>query len=51
MLNEGSAPMAADESCAESITLGREMGGDEREDIQRDAVDGDQRVPPLADCC
>ena len=49
MLNEGSAPMAAHESCTESITLGREMDGDEGKDIQRNAVDGGESVPPFAD--
>ena len=41
--------MTAYESGVEEVLLGREMGGDERNNIQRDAIDGDERVPPLAD--
>ena len=39
MLEEGPAPMAAHETGAETIVMGGEMGGDERQDVQRDAVD------------
>jgi len=42
MLEEGSAPMAAHEACAETVSLGREIGGDEGKDVQRDAVDVDE---------
>ena len=49
LLNEGPTPMATNEGGVEAVRLGREMVGDEREDIQRDAIDGDERVPPLAD--
>jgi hypothetical protein len=27
------------------------MGGDEGKDIQREAVDGSERVPPFVNCC
>ena len=43
--------MKAHESGAEKVPLGRKMGGDDRKDIQRDAVNGDERVPPFADVC
>jgi hypothetical protein len=49
MLKEGSAPMTAYKTGAESVLLGREMGGDEGENVQRDAVYTNERVPPLAD--
>ena len=49
MLEEGPTPMTAHESGVESVILGGEMGGDERKDIQRDTIDGNERVPPLAD--
>ena len=39
--------MAAHESCTESIAVGREMSGDEGKDIQRNAVDGGESVPPF----
>ena len=38
MLNEGSAPMTAYKTGAETVLLGGKMGRDEGEDIQRDAV-------------
>jgi hypothetical protein len=49
MLKEDAAPMTAHESGLETVLLGREMGGDEREDIQRNAVDGSEGVPPFTD--
>ena len=48
MLKEGSAPMTADESGAESVLLGRQVGGDEGKNVQWDAVDGSKRVLPFA---
>lgn len=51
MLNEGLPPLTAHEGGVEKVILRREMGGDERKDIQRDTVDRDERVPPLADIC
>ena len=48
-LKECSTPMTTHESGVEKFLLGNEMGGDEREDVQRDAVDRDERVSPLAD--
>ena len=49
MLEGDPAPMTTNETEAETVVLGREMGGDEGKDIQRDAVDGNEGVPPLAD--
>lgn len=40
--------MAAHVTGMETVRLGIEMGGDEGKDVQRNAVDGNQRVPPLA---
>jgi len=51
MLKEGSAPMTAYTTGAESVPLRIEMGGNEGKDIQRYAVDGDEGVTPLADSC
>ena len=50
MLKDGSAPMATYEGDAKSF-LREELFGDEREDIQRDTVDGCKRVPPFTDRC
>ena len=47
MLEEGSAPVAAHETGTEAVLLGREMGGDERKDIQGDAVYANEGVPPF----
>lgn len=41
--------MAAYKSGTETVPLGREVGGDERKDIQRESVDGNKGVLPLAD--
>jgi hypothetical protein len=49
MLKEGSSPTTAYKTGAETVTLGRKMGGDEGEDIQRDAVYMNEGVLPLAD--
>jgi len=38
MLKEDSAPMTAYKTGAETVLLGIEMGGDEGEDVHRDAV-------------
>ena len=35
----------------ELVRLGVKMGGDEGKDIQRNAVDVNEGVPPLADVC
>ena len=40
--------MAAYKTGTETVALGREMGGYEGEDIPRDAVNGNERVPPFA---
>ena len=40
--------MTTHESCAETVLLGDEMGGDERKDVQLNAIDGKEGVPPLA---
>jgi hypothetical protein len=34
---------------AKYITSRGEIGGDERENVERDAIERDERVPPLAD--
>ena len=49
MLNEGPVPMAAHIAGANKVPLVREVGGDKGENVQRDTIDGDERVPPLAD--
>src|SRR5882762_976503 len=49
MLKEDPAPMTAHKTCAETVLLGREVGGDEGKDVQRDAVDANERVLPLAE--
>lgn len=49
MLKECFAPVTAHESGAELFLLKSEMGRDKRENVQRNAVDGNKGVPPLAD--
>jgi len=51
MLKEGPAPMTAYMTGVETVRLGIEVGGDEGKDIQRNAVDVNERVPPFADAC
>ena len=41
--------LAFSETCTEAVLLGREVGGDEGKDVQRDAIDANKRVLPLAD--
>ena len=41
--------MTADSGSAIYIIHIREMSGNEGENFDRDAIDGDERVPPLAD--
>ena len=41
--------MAAYMAGVETVRLGMEVGGDEGKDVQRDAVDTNERVPPLTD--
>ena len=48
MLKEDSTPVAADKSGAESVPLGREVGGDKGKNVEWDAVDGSKRVLPFA---
>ena len=43
--------MTAHGNGPESVLLGRKTGRDEGKDVQREAVDGDEGVPPLADVC
>ena len=43
--------MAAYETGMEDVFLRREMGGYEGNDVQREAVDGGERVPPFANSC
>ena len=51
MLKEDLAPMTAYITGIEKVRLGMEVGGDKGKDIQRNAVDVDEGVPPLADVC
>ena len=44
MLKEGPTPMTTHECCAENISLGREVRGDEGKDVQRDTVHGTKGV-------
>jgi hypothetical protein len=41
--------MTAYKTGAETVPLGREVGGDKGKDVHRDAVYANERVPPLAD--
>ena len=41
--------MAAYEGGSEPVRLGGEMGGDEGKNLQRDAIYGNEGIPPLAD--
>jgi len=43
--------MTAHMTGVETVRLGIEVGGDEGKDIQRDAVDVIEGVPPFADVC
>ena len=49
MLEEGSAPVTAYETCAETITLGRKVGRDDGKNVQWDAVYANERISPFAD--
>ena len=40
VMKEGCTPMTTDESSVETVPLGREVGGYERKDVQRNTVDG-----------
>ena len=40
--------MAAYMAGVETVRLGMEVGGDEGKDVQRDAVDVNEGIPPLA---
>ena len=51
MLKEGPAPVTAYAIGVQNIPLGIEMGGDERKDVQRNTVDVNEGVPPLANVC
>jgi len=51
MLEEGPVPMAAYVTGVETIRLGIKVGGDEGKDVQRYAVDMNERIPPLANAC
>ena len=51
VMKEGCTPMTTDGSGVETILLRREVNGDEREDVQRDAVDVNEGVLPLANGC
>ena len=43
--------MTAHKTGAKYLAVRREMGGDEGEDVKRNTVDRNERVPPLADSC
>ena len=49
MLKEGSAPTTTHKRGAKTILLGWEMSEDQGEDVQREAVYGNEGVHPLAD--
>ena len=49
MLNQSPAPMTAHKTREETVLLGREVGGDEGKEIQRDAVDVSDGVLPFTD--
>ena len=49
MFKERSAPTTAHESGPEPVRLEREVGGDQGKSLQRDAIYGNEGVPPLAD--
>jgi len=51
MSKKGPAPMTAYVTGPETVLLGEEVGGDEGKDVQRDTVDINEGVPPLADIC
>ena len=51
MLKEDPAPVTAHGSCAENISLGREVRGDEGKDVQRNTVDGSEGVLQFTDGC
>ena len=41
--------MTAHRSGIETVLLGREVGGDQGEDVHRDAIDASEGILPLAD--
>ena len=43
--------MTAYKTCTEVVLLGREIGGYKGKDVQREAVDASERVPPFANSC
>jgi len=51
MLKEGPTPMTTHMSGTETVLLGTEMGGDEGKNIQRNAIDAGEGVPPFTDVC
>ena len=51
MLKKGPAPMAAYVTGSETIRLGMKVGGDEGKHVQRNAVDVNEGIPPLANAC
>ena len=51
VMKESCTPMTTDGSGVETVPLGRKVGGYERKDVQRDTVDGHERVLPLANSC
>ena len=51
MLKEGPTPMTTHMTGTESVLLGTQMGGDERKNIQRNAIGVGEGVPPFTDVC
>ena len=51
ILKEGPTPMTTHITGTETVFLGMEMGGNEAKDIQGNAVDVNEGVPPFTDVC
>ena len=51
MLKEDPTPMTTHMTGTESVLLGTQMGGDERKNIQRNAIGVSEGVPPFTDVC
>ena len=51
MLSEISTPVTTNGTCVNEVRPEGEVGRDNGKNFLREAVDGDERVPPLADVC
>ena len=51
MLKKSPTPMTTHRSGVETVLLGRQVDGDETEDLQRDAIDVNEGVFPLTNGC